>query len=106
MPPQSRVGDDALCPSDSHGEICCSHKVRGPGVQGSPDVLADGQPVLRIGDPGVHSGCCGPNKWQLTGGSGTVFFNGIAASRVGDSTAHCGGKGSLVVGSSTVITGG
>lgn len=106
MPPQSRVGDNAMCPGDSHGNLCCSHGVKGPGISGSPDVLADGQAVLRIGDPGKHSGCCGPNTWKVQKGSGTVFFNGIAAARIGDSTVHCGGKGSLIVGSSTVITGG
>lgn len=106
MPPQSRVGDNAMCPGDSHGKKCCAHGVTGPGVGGSPDVLADGQPVLRIGDPGVHSGCCGPNTWSVAGGSGTVFFNGIPAARIGDSTAHCGGGGSLIAGSGTVTTGG
>ena len=106
MPKQSRVGDNAMCPSDSHGDICCSHSVKGPGIQGSPDVLANGQAVLRIGDPGKHSSCCGANTWKVSKGSGTVFFNGIPAARVGDDTVHCGGKGSLIVGSETVITGG
>ena len=106
MPAQSRIGDDAMCPADAHGKNCCPHGVPGPGVGGSPNVLADGQAVLRIGDPGVHSGCCGPNTWVVAGGSGTVFFNGIPASRVGDSTTHCGGGGALVAGSGTVVTGG
>ena len=106
MPKQSRVGDDAVNPADSHGDICCSHGVRGPGIDGSPDVLANGQKVLRIGDPGKHSSCCGSNSWKVASGSGTVFFNGIPAARVGDDTAHCGGQGALVVGSDDVITGG
>ena len=106
MPPQSRVGDDAVCPSDSHGEPCCSHGVRGPGIQGSPNILVNDMKPLRLGDPGVHSSCCGPNTWKVASGSSTVFFNGIKAARIGDTTAHCGGSGSLVVGSDNVITGG
>ena len=106
MPPQSRVGDKAFCPADAHGCPACAHPVNGPGVNGSGNVLVDGQPALRIGDPGVHAACCGPNQWSVAAGSGTVFFNGIPAARLGDSTAHCGGKGSLIQGSSTVLTGG
>jgi uncharacterized Zn-binding protein involved in type VI secretion len=106
MPKQSRVGDNANCPADSHGKKCCAHSVTGPGIKGSPNVKAEGAFVLRIGDPGQHSGCCGPNTWVVAGGSGTVFFNGIKASRVGDSTTHCGGSGSLIKGAGTVITGG
>jgi uncharacterized Zn-binding protein involved in type VI secretion len=106
MPPQSRVGDNAVCPADGHGKNCCAHPVQGPGTAGSPNILVNNMPPLRIGDPGVHSACCGPNTWAVTGGSGTVFFNGIPATRIGDSTAHCGGSGSLVVGSGNVLTGG
>jgi len=106
MPKQSRVGDNAHCPSDSHGCLCCSHSVTGPGVKGSPNVLVNGKEAMRIGDPGKHSSCCGPNTWVVAGGSKTVFFNGIQAARVDDSTTHCGGSGALIVGSDTVITGG
>jgi hypothetical protein len=60
MPPASRVNDKAKCPSDSHGKQCCSHSVTGPAVSGSPDVFINGQPVLRIGDPGEHSSCAAP----------------------------------------------
>ena len=106
MPPQSRVNDNANCPSDSHGCLCCSHNVTGPGTSGSPDILVNGMPALRIGDPGVHSGCCGPNTWVIAAGSGTVLFNNIPASRLGDTTTHCGGTGSLIQGSDNVVTGG
>ena len=106
MPAQSRVNDNANCPADSHGAPCCSHSVTGPGTSGSPDILVNGLQALRIGDPGVHSGCCGPNTWVVAAGSGTVLFNNIPASRVGDTTTHCGGTGSLIQGSDNVITGG
>ncbi len=106
MPKQSRVGDDAHCPSDSHGNICCSHSVTGPGTKGSPDVLVNGKEAMRIGDPGVHSSCCGSNSWVVADGSQTVFFNGIQASRIDDSTTHCGGSGALIAGSDDVFTGG
>ncbi|MEC7986949.1 MAG: PAAR domain-containing protein [Myxococcota bacterium] len=106
MPPQSKVGDKALCPADSHGKPCCAHPVQGPGVNGSPNVLVNNMPALRLGDPGVHSGCCGPNTWNVSAGSATVFFNNIKAARIGDQTVHCGGSGNLIEGSSDVITGG
>ena len=105
MPPQSRVGDRAMNPADSHGNLCCAHGVSGPGVSGSPNILINDQPPLRIGDPGVHSGCCGPNTWNTSAGSGTVFFNGIPACRLGDATIHCGGAGNLIEGSENVLTG-
>ena len=106
MPPQSRVGDSAMCPADSHGAPCCPHPVVGPGVAGSPDMLINGQPPLRVGDPGVHAACCGPNAWVVATGSSTVLFNNMAAARLGDITAHCGGVGTLIVGSNDVVVGG
>jgi uncharacterized Zn-binding protein involved in type VI secretion len=106
MPPQARVGDRAFNPADAHGCPACPHPVVGPGTTGSPDVLVNNMQALRIGDPGVHAACCGPNSWNVASGSGTVFFNDIPAARLGDSTAHCGGSGSLIQGSPNVIVGG
>lgn len=106
MPPQSRVTDDAHCPADAHGNPCCAHSVKGPGVKGSPNILVNGKEPLRVGDPGVHSACCGPNSWKVGAGSSTVFFNNIPAARINDKTIHCGGVGQLIQGSNDVITGG
>jgi uncharacterized Zn-binding protein involved in type VI secretion len=39
-------------------------------------------------------------------GSGTVFVNDIPAVRLGDTTQHCGGVGSIISGSPNVIIGG
>ena len=68
--------------------------------------MVNGRPALRVGDPGVHSSCCGPNTWVAAAGSGSVFINGIPAHRLGDAVTHCGGSGNLVEGSGDVITGG
>ncbi|MBK7761688.1 MAG: PAAR domain-containing protein [Deltaproteobacteria bacterium] len=106
MPPQSRVGDNAFNPADAHGCPACPHPVTGPGQAGSPDVIVNGMQALRIGDPGQHAACCGPNSWVVAAGSGSVTFNNIPAARLGDSTTHCGGSGSLIVGSANVIVGG
>ncbi len=106
MPPQSRVGDFALNPADAHGCPACPHPVSGPGVSGSPDVLVNGSAAMRIGDPGVHAACCGPNDWVVAMGSGTVYINNIAAARLGDMTAHCGGVGALIQGSENLEVGG
>lgn len=105
MPPVSRVGDKANCPADSHGKKCCAHNVTGPAVSGSPDVSINGQAVLRIGDPGVHSACCGPNTWQTAAGSATVVVNGMPVVRFGDATSHCGGSGTMIEGSNDVSIG-
>lgn len=106
MPPQSRVGDNAFVPADAHGCPACPHPCTGPGTTGSPNILVNGMQALRVGDPGVHAACCGPNSWKVAKGSGTVYFNDIPAARLGDQTAHCGGSGSLIVGSPNVIVGG
>jgi uncharacterized Zn-binding protein involved in type VI secretion len=106
MPSQGRLGDQSQCPGDGHGCPGCAHGVIGPATAGSPDVMVNGRPALRVGDPGVHSSCCGPNTWVAAAGSGTVMINGIAAHRLGDAVTHCGGSGNLVEGSGDVITGG
>ncbi|NVB39679.1 PAAR domain-containing protein [Pseudenhygromyxa sp. WMMC2535] len=105
MPKAGRVGDNAACPADSHGAPCCAHGVSGPAVAGSPDVSINNKSAVRVGDPGVHSACCGPNTWHATSGSSTVMINGVPAHRLGDSTAHCGGGGTLVQGSDNVLIG-
>ena len=106
MPPQGRLGDQAEVPGDGHGCPGCAHTCIGPAVEGSPDVNVNARPALRVGDPGVHSACCGANTWVAAAGSGTVFINGQAAHRLDDQTTHCGGSGTLVEGSDDVITGG
>ena len=55
MPPACRIGDKAHCPRDSHGNTCCAHSVIGPAVSGSPDIIINGRPALRVGDRGRHS---------------------------------------------------
>jgi hypothetical protein len=63
------------------------------------------RPALRVGDPGIHTACCGKNTWTATTGSLTVFINGKGAHRMGDQTRHCGGSGTLIEGSPNVIVG-
>ena len=105
MPSVCRVGDTAHCPKDSHGKDCCSHGVSGPAVGGSPNVIVNGRPMIRIGDPGRHARCCGPNAWTAVGGSSSVLINGVPAVRLGDATSHCGGRGRMVEASGDVIVG-
>ena len=105
MPPMCRLGDKAKG-IDAHGCPACPHNVVGPAVVGSPDVLVNSLPALRLGDQGLHAACCGPNMWQPIAGSGTVMVNGIPAVRLGDATAGCGGTGSMIEGSPDVMVGG
>jgi uncharacterized Zn-binding protein involved in type VI secretion len=71
-----------------------------PYVEGSPDVFTNSAKTVRIGD---KTSCTDP----ATGGSTTVFVNGIGVHRKGDGT---GGHGSWVPnlsasGSSNVFAG-
>ena len=69
---------------------------RGPAIVGSPDVLVNKMPALRVGDKGVHAACCNGNYWEAQAGSATVFINSKKAHRMGDADKHCGGTGSLI----------
>ncbi len=106
MPPQARIGDLSQCPADFHGTLACPRQVIGPAIQGSPDVLVNFLPAVRVGDMGIHAACCGPNTWKAAMGSKTVFINGMPAHRLGDMDQHCGGVGTMVGGSPNVFTGG
>ncbi len=106
MPPQGRLGDKSQVPLDAHGCPACPHPAIGPAIIGSPDVAVNKRPALRVGDRGIHAACCCTNTWEAKTGSQTVFFNGKAAHRLGDTDQHCGGIGRLVEGSANVITDG
>ena len=104
--PQGRLKDKALVPADGHCCPGCAHPCVGPAIAGSPDVKVNDRAALRVGDPGEHSSCCGPNTWVAGEGSTTVGINDIPAHRLNDLTIHCGGKGTLIEGSDNVIVGG
>ena len=106
MPEMGRLGDKSKADADAHGCPACPHKVIGPAVQGSPNVMVNNMPALRIGDMGIHAACCGPNIWTATTGSATVFINFRPAHRKGDMDTHCGGVGELTEGSPDVDVGG
>ena len=91
-------------PADAHGCPACPHPCIGPAIAGSPDVKCNSMPALRVGDPGMHAACCGPNTWTAQEGSGTVFINNKKAHRMGDADKHCGGSGKLITSSTSVVT--
>lgn len=101
MPAIARVGDrhEGTC---SHGDICCPHSVSGVFTGGSPDVFANGQAIIRVGDPLEHN-CPHCGTGESAQGSPDVFANGIAVSRVGDSVTYPGGGGTIVEGSPDVF---
>jgi uncharacterized Zn-binding protein involved in type VI secretion len=106
MPSQGRLGDKSQAPADAHGCLACPHPVIGPAIKGSPNVLVNFRPALRVGDTGIHAACCGPNMWTAVKGSATVLINNMPAHRMGDMDQHCGGVGTLIEGSPDVIVGG
>lgn len=106
MPPQGRLGDKSNVPADAHGCPACPHPAVGPAIKGSPNVMVNFRPALRVTDTGIHAACCGPNMWTATKGSATVKINYLDAHRQGDQDTHCGGVGQLIEGSTDVIVGG
>ena len=67
-------------------------------MEGSPNVLLGGHPVVRVGDGGVHAVCCGPNWFEAIEGDPDVLIDGRPAVRKGDRTAHCGCTGTVQTG--------
>ena len=96
MPQATRVGDI------NTGHDMCPPV---PLVSGSPNVLINGMPAGRVGDPYAPHGCLIhlPHVGNIAIGSSTVYINGMQAGRVGDAVS-CGGSGA--VGSPNVIIGG
>jgi uncharacterized Zn-binding protein involved in type VI secretion len=83
MPAMHRVGDNCT----GHG--CFPPR---PANSGSPSVLINSIPAVRVGDSyNVH--CCGPacHSGVVSSGSGSVLINSKPAARVGDSVS-CGGN--------------
>lgn len=74
-----------------------------PVIAGSPDVLIDGKPVARVGDPlAPHSKPKHPpHPRAIAAGSATVLINGIPAAVTGGAIS-CGG---VTIGSSSVVIG-
>ncbi|MBM3790533.1 MAG: hypothetical protein FJW35_09320 [Acidobacteria bacterium] len=107
MAKAGRVGDLAKADPHPHGCPGCPHPAVGPAIIGSPDVLINFMPALRITDVGTHMACCGPNMWMAQKGSSTVLINYLPAHRMGDPTMHCAtGPGNLSQGSPDVDIGG
>ena len=86
MPAQARLGDIG----SGHG----CHFPPSAAVEGSPDVLVNGIPAVRVGDAYAAHGCpsCpAPSHGRaLAQGSPTVLINGRPAGRIGDAI-DCGG---------------
>lgn len=100
-----RLGDLARAEADSHGCPACPHPVTGRAISGSPNVLFEDKPALRLGDTGLHAACCGTNTWRAIRGAPGVFINDKPVHRIGDATQHCGGNGKLSTGSRTILVG-
>lgn len=104
MPPAHRVTDL----SSGHKCLVCNVFLHPPmpAVQGSPNVVVNMLPAMRVGDmytPHFCPVCKAPHPQNLAAGSSSVMINGIPAGRIGDRVA-CGG--SAQTGSTNVIIGG
>lgn len=101
-----RLGDEATRPENA--PVCprCKGVKEGPSKGGSTDVFINGQPALRVGDRGEHTGvCCGKSTWRAKTGSSTVTINGLPIHRVGDDIEQGDAVGQLIMGSSDVEVG-
>lgn len=73
-----------------------------PIIEGSPDVIINGQPATRVGDAVATHGCPCPNAphgvhpRNIAQGSATVIINGKAAARIGDGIIS--GSGNVIIG--------
>jgi len=85
--PASRLSDLNACPRPGHGT--------NPTTSGSPDVLINNLPTLRVGD----STACGD---AVTEGIGNILVNGKPIAFLGSATAH---GGLIVTGSGDVLVG-
>jgi uncharacterized Zn-binding protein involved in type VI secretion len=86
MPAAARAGGtDAVFSLSGTGKNCNGPIMTVTGT-GSPNVLINGLPAVRLGDlvgPHPFHGC-GPDLSVLTTGSPTVLINGVPAGRIGD----------------------
>lgn len=77
-----------------------------PSIMGSPNVLINFLPAMRVGDAYVPHPCpvcpAPPHPRSLAAGSGTVMINNMPAGRVGDAIS-CGGNHTM--GSPNVLIG-
>lgn len=90
--PAGRLGD---------ASVCGTHHAPGRTAQGSPNVLINGRPALRVGDTGVAHGGTG---FACAAGARAVLINGSRLHRTTDSVSHCG-RGALAAGSPDVLVG-
>ncbi|WP_299688049.1 PAAR domain-containing protein [uncultured Tateyamaria sp.] len=97
--PAARLGDIG----SGHG----CHFPPSPAIQGSPNVLINNRPAVRVTDAYLPHPCpvCPqpPHPRNLAKGSPTVQINNLMAGRVGDAIS-CGGN--HAVGSPNVLIGG
>ena len=106
MAEAARVSDLSKGDPHAHGCPACPHTVQGPIIQGSPTVFINNLPAARVNDMGVSMICCGPNIYQLSKGSSTVFIDGQAAVRKGDDIKQClSFTGKVITGSPDVDIG-
>jgi len=103
MPGEARIGDkhEGIC---SHGAPCCPHKVSGTIITGSPDVIANGVGVARLGDLAIHN-CPHCGKGIIVTASLSVTANGMGIARLGDLVEYPGGIGVIITTSGDVLAG-
>lgn len=109
--PVARVGDTVFCPADIHNTPSgpVPMPVTGQIVAGVPTVLTGGSPTARLGDPGVHAVCLGPNNFTILTASLRVFAASQPVARMGDTTQHCTdvpgtSMGTILTGAFTVLS--
>ncbi len=113
MPPASRMGDAV------RGTTAGEHSGHDDPPHGplpfdgeiisncSGNVFINRLGAAHIGSVTVErDACCGSSNGKVARGSGSVFVNGIPASRLGDALSPHSGTGEIVQGSADVYIGG
>lgn len=90
----ARLNDPVDCSTDLHGILQALH-VTGTFINGSPNTLVNGLPLIRLTDPGISVACPGPNAFVASSGCIKTFCNGLPVVIDGKTTMHCGNPASI-----------
>lgn len=100
------ICDKSQCTTYMYDCSVYPNPVHAPTLSGSPDLLINGKPGLRVGNNGIHASCYPADTWQVIEGSPNVSMNGKPSHRLDDEDQHSGEIGRMMEGSPNVFMNG